>query len=81
MSKITVELPSKKRLESLLRAEAVAQELRHQLSSASHWDSAKLCEFLIEWQEVTHPKVKWVRPKPIKNKRQGRIIQMNNQPD
>lgn len=52
---------SKRKLESYKRAEAVAQEARHQLRSASVDNPARLADFVIYWMRSTG-NVKFNRP-------------------
>lgn len=54
---------SKRRMQSLLRAEAVAQELRYQFSAHLNWDSLRLSDHLQNWMRVTG-KQKYERPAP-----------------
>lgn len=51
---------SERRMRSLLRAEAVARELRHQFSTNRH-EPSRLVELLGRWLTIA-PRVKWTRP-------------------
>lgn len=57
-----VTLQSQRRLESLLRAEAVAQELRRQFSHHQNSDPMKLHAFLMEWMAVTSSEKRYQTP-------------------
>ena len=63
---------SKRKLESYKRAEAVAQELRYQLSHWREEDNQRLYDFVISWMNSTG-KIKYERPAKPKGLPRNRL--------
>jgi 3-deoxy-D-manno-octulosonic-acid transferase len=64
---------SKRKLESYRRAEALAQELRYQMTHRRDEDNQRLCDFVISWMRSTG-NLKYERPANPKGLSRNRLV-------